>query len=64
MKTFIGMMLVVILSTCLIWHNYQNTDKKIYAAKRKLFLSAVSLEFAIIFIVLLIAYFVLNGAGI
>ena len=45
MKTFVGIMCLIMITTCLVWHNYTNVDIKIYTEKRKLFIAVILTEF-------------------
>ena len=47
MKDFMGIMMLIILLTILIWHDYTNTNIEVYLKKKIVFI-AVSIEMAII----------------
>lgn len=49
-----GIMMLIILLTILIWHDYTNTNIEVYLKKRRLFFIAVSIEMAIIILAVLI----------
>jgi hypothetical protein len=57
MRIFIPFMLIVIMSTIIHWHLYDNKDQYIYEKKRKLFMEIIITEFIISFFALIIYTF-------
>lgn len=59
MKTFIGLLMITILTTIMFWHNYTNVDLVKYSRVRRLFFIAISVEIWIGILAILIS--MLNG---
>ena len=51
MKTFIGIMMLIMLATLLAWHNYTNPDLATYLKKRSIFFIVISIEFFLMVLV-------------
>lgn len=59
MKTFIGLLMLTIVTTIMFWHNYINADLIEYSRVRRLFFIAISVEIWIGILAIIIS--MLNG---